>query len=244
MPRLLRFADLSDAELAELYAYPVDRRVWVRANFVASIDGAVTVDGRVGGLTTRDDQHILTLLRNLADVVLVGAGTVRVEGYTGLRVNSEIREWRLRLGLAPVPPLAVVSGRAKLDPHSPLFTDTVVPPVILTSADAPVEAKQALRDAGGDVIELDAGAPDASALLAALVQRGLTRILCEGGPTLLGQLISAGELDELCLTTSPVLVGGSSDRIAVSARVTDTAMHCSHVLFAEDGSQFARWIRC
>ena len=198
--------DLDDAALAAHYAWPETPRAapYVRVNFVASVDGAVTVDGQSGGLGTAADQSVFHLLRELAEVVLVGAGTVRTEKYNGVQHNTR--------GHDTPPPIAVVTGRADLDPASALFTDTVVPPLILTVESAPADRRAALADAGGDVVVLPRLTPDI--LLAELARRGLDRVLCEGGPSLLGTLQAADAVDELCLTVAPLLVGGEAGRIA------------------------------
>jgi len=197
--------DLDDAALAAHYAWPEARAVpYVRVNFVASLDGAVTVDGRSGGLGNAADKTVFHLLRELAEVVLVGAGTVRTEKYNGVQRNTRGRD--------TPPPVAVVTGTADLDPASRLFTDTVAPPLILTVESAPADRRAALADAGGEVVVLPRLTPDV--LLAELGRRRLDRVLCEGGPSLLGALQAADAVDELCLTVSPLLVGGESGRIA------------------------------
>lgn len=196
--------EVDDAALAAHYAWPDGPAVSVRVNFVTSLDGAVSVDGRSGGLGTPGDKAVFRLLRELADVVLVGAGTVRTEGYNGVRHNTRGRD--------TPPPVAVVTGSADLDPASRLFTDTVVPPLVLTLDTAPVQRRRALAAAGGEVVVLPRLSPDA--LLAELGRRGLNRVLCEGGPVLLGDLQAADAVDELCLTVSPLLVGGDAGRIA------------------------------
>ncbi|MGZ8750709.1 MAG: pyrimidine reductase family protein [Pseudonocardia sp.] len=197
--------DLDDAALAAHYAWPEARAVpVVRVNFVASLDGAVTVDGQSGGLGNAADRKVFHLLRELAEVVLVGAGTVRAENYNGVQRNTRGRD--------TPPPVAVVTGTADLDPASRLFTDSVVPPLILTVESAPADRRGALAEAGGDVVVLPRLTPDV--LLGELARRGLDRVLCEGGPSLLGTLQAADAVDELCLTVAPLLVGGEAGRIA------------------------------
>ena len=197
--------EVDDAALAAHYAWPDEPAApYVRVNFVASVDGAVTVDGFSGGLGTAADKTVFRLLRELAEVVLVGAGTVRTESYGGVR--------RPTRGRTTPPPIAVVTGSADLDPTSRLFTDTTVPPLVLTLESAPTERRAALAEAGGEVVVLPRLTPDA--LLAELGSRGLNRVLCEGGPSLLGALQAADAVDELCLTLSPLLAGGDAGRIA------------------------------
>ena len=196
--------ELDDDALAALYAYPPGLTApYVRVNFVASIDGAATVEGRSEGLGSPADRRVFGTLRRLADVVLVGAGTARVEDYRGAR--------RPVLGTSTPPPIAVVSGRASIAPDSRLLTDTVTPPIILTTAAAPQERRDALAAAGADVTVLESlGGP---ALLAELGRRGLNRVLCEGGPSLNREMIAGDLVDEMCLTIAPVLAGGGSIRI-------------------------------
>jgi 5-amino-6-(5-phosphoribosylamino)uracil reductase len=145
------------------------------------------------------------MLRELADVVLVGAGTVRVEDYRGARKPTR--------GRATPPPIAVVTASAELDPGARLFTDTQVAPIVLTGRDAPADRREALRSAGAEVVLLDPLSP--AAMLAELGRRGLHRVLCEGGPRLFGDLVAADLVDELCLTVAPVLAAGEAGRIAV-----------------------------
>ncbi|WP_280504250.1 dihydrofolate reductase family protein, partial [Nocardia farcinica] len=141
------------------------------------------------------------------------------------------------------PPIAVVTATAALEPDSRLFTDTEVAPLILTTAIAPDERKRALAEAGAEVIEAGGMAITPAGLLAALAERGLYRVLCEGGPHLFGQLLEADLVDELCLTTAPFLVGGTARRISLSAREFHHRMHRRHVLLDADGTMLTRWGR-
>lgn len=197
--------DVDAAALDAHYAWP-DRpgATCVRVNFVSSVDGAVSVDGTSEGLGTTADKTVFGLLRQLADVVLVGAGTVRAEDYRGAR--------RPTRGRATPPPIAVVTGSADLDPGARLFTDTRVPPLVLTLESAPEPRRTALAAAGAEVVALPRLTPDV--LLAELGRRGLHHVLCEGGPSLFAALLAADAVDELCLTLSPLLAGGDAGRIA------------------------------
>jgi riboflavin biosynthesis pyrimidine reductase len=217
--------EVDDATLAAHYAWPEAAAASVRVNFVASLDGAVTVEGRSGGLGTAADKAVFRVLRELAEVVLVGAGTVRAENYGGARRPTRGRE--------TPPPIAVVTGSADLDPGSRLFTDTTVPPLVLTLESAPVDRRKALSAAGGEVVVLPRLTPDA--LLAELSARGLNRVLCEGGPVLFGALQAADAVDELCLTLSPVLAAGEAGRIAYGPPGTPPrAMTLVGALHADD----------
>jgi len=206
---------VDDRALEELYAYPDGlSRPFVQVNFVASADGAATVSGRSDGLSSPADKKVFALGRDLADVVLVGAGTALVEGYRGVRRTELRAERRARLGRSDVPPIAVVTGRGSVDPESPLVTDTSVPPVILTSEAASADRRAALADAGADVVVAGEDRVDPGRALDALAERGLLRVCCEGGPTLFADLIAAGLVDQLCLTVAPQLVGAGAVRVA------------------------------
>ena len=183
----------------------------LRVNFVTSIDGAATRDGRSGGLGDAADRRLFELLRRACDVVLVGAGTVRTEGYGAMRVSDASVRWRVAHGLPEHPVFAVVTGHLGVDPASPMFTDAPVPPVVFTS-----DRATGVRELDGlaEVVRVGGTRVDIPAVVAALGERGLTQVLCEGGPTLFGALIEADALDELYLTVSPTLESGDARRIA------------------------------
>ncbi|TCK24906.1 pyrimidine reductase family protein [Pseudonocardia endophytica] len=221
---------MEDDEIARRYAWPETDRPWVRAVMVSSLDGAVEAGGRSAGVATAADRRVFVRLRRSADVVLVGAGTVRAEDYRGVRAGAD----------AVAPPIAVVSGSAALDPSSRLFSDTRTPPIVLTTAAAPRSRRDAIAAAGGDVVVLDD--LGAASLLGELGRRGLRRVACEGGPRLLGSLLDDDAVDELCLTLSPVLVGGTAGRIAVSDAPTTRVMTVAS-LVEEDGTLLLRYVR-
>ncbi|MDQ4094057.1 MAG: pyrimidine reductase family protein [Actinomycetota bacterium] len=195
---------LDDTALVAHYAWPDGLAApYVRANMVSSLDGAVAVDGKTSGLGSAADLRVFELLRELAEVILVGAGTVRVENYNGARRPTRGRDTH--------PPIAVVSGSAALDPDSLLFTDTFVPPLVLTLKSASEKCRDRVREAGGEIVLLERLTPQA--IIAELDRRGLHRVLCEGGPTLLGNFHEADAVDELCLTVAPLITGGGAGRI-------------------------------
>ncbi|QLY29337.1 pyrimidine reductase family protein [Nocardia huaxiensis] len=249
MPNATHLTALSHDDLVRMYAYPVAPvRPWIRVNFVTSIDGAVTVDGRSGGLGTPADKTVFRILRDLADVVVVGAGTVRAENYGAAHTDSQLRTRLYHHGFGgdpdgAAPRIAVVSGSAALDPTSRLFTDTGAHPLVITTADAPADRKRALADAGAEVVEAGETSVTPAALSGVLAERRMRRVLCEGGPSLFGDLIAAEAVDELCLTVSPLLVAGSEGRISVSPNTVPTPMSCRHLLFDDDGTILTRWER-
>ncbi|MGX7731728.1 pyrimidine reductase family protein [Rhodococcus sp. 2H158] len=235
---------LDDDELRALYAYPADlRSPWIRVNFVSSLDGAVAVEGRSGGLGTPSDKKVFGLLRGLADVIVVGAGTARGENYGGARTSASLRERRIEAGLSEVPPVAVVTATCHLDPGCRLFTDTTVAPVVLTCETAPGTRRRSLAAAGADVRVIAEQSIDGHAVRDALAAAGWTRALCEGGPRLFGQLIADGVVDDLCLTLAPLLAAGPEGRIATAPQTAVTSMRPAHVLADDDGTVLTRWIR-
>ncbi|MEO9222780.1 MAG: pyrimidine reductase family protein [Mycobacteriaceae bacterium] len=237
-------AELSDEQLRRLYAYPQPlQQPWLRVNFVSSIDGAVSVDDRSAGLATPADHQVFALLRGLADVVLVGAGTARAEGYGGARSTAQLRTARGARGQRAVPPIAVVTASARLDPASPLFTATEVAPLVFTTESAETGRRQRLRAAGAEVHLVGETTVDLQAVLAVLAERDLLRVLCEGGPTLFGELIDANLVDDLCLTTAPWMVSGAAGRISAGPSTAPRPMTLEHLLHDPDGTVLARWIR-
>lgn len=197
-----------DDELAALYAWPDRLGPSVRANMITSLDGAAAIAGRSGGLGNPADQHLFAVLRDLADVILVGAGTVRTERYAGIRLDRDRRARRRRWGRPVEPtPIAVVTGRG-LDRDLPLFTDTEVRPIVITPHATAVKVPPTATPLIAGDTEVDL-----AAAVQGLADLGYRRIHCEGGPGLLGRLIVENLLDELCLTIAPMFVGSAATRL-------------------------------
>src|ERR1700759_1872353 len=207
--------DLDGADLPNLYGYPTDHDgVWLRASLIASLDGGETFGGKSGQMDGTDDRAVFHVLREVADVSLVGAGTVRAEGYSGAPPTVAQRQRRQARGQSEVPPLAIVTRSGHLDRDLPVFTRTEVPPMVCTCAAA---ADQTQRPLAGlaDVVDCSINDPaqvDSAAVLAVLAERGVPRVLTEGGPMLFSSFVENGLLDELCLTIAPTLVGGQAGR--------------------------------
>jgi riboflavin biosynthesis pyrimidine reductase len=214
-------------------------RPWVMANMVMSVDGAYAVDGRSGGLGSPGDKEILHRLRAASDVVLVAAGTARAERYRRPRVEDDAVERRRSHGLQDHPRLAIVSASLSLPDDLPLLSGPGQVPLVLHPAHvdtAGVPDGVELRSAGQD------GSVDLADALAGLHRDGARVVLCEGGPSLLGQLHEDDLLDELFVTVAPWLVGGSTvgllghhDSLARPMRL--------HRLLEQDGSLFATYRR-
>lgn len=225
--------------LARLYAYPRDS--WLRANFVASADGAASIDGLSGGLSGPDDKRIFGVLRALADVVLVGAGTARAEEYRPALRRPSLAA--LREGRPETPTIALVTRTLGLNLTASLFTDT--PPdartIVITCAAADAELRAATAKVA-DVIVAGEETVDLAAAVTALAGRGLRQVICEGGPHLLAGLTTDGLLDELCLSLSPTLAGPGASRIVAGQPQPARPLALKHVLVSDDGFLFSRYV--
>ncbi|WP_448850879.1 dihydrofolate reductase family protein [Corynebacterium sp. 335C] len=202
-------------------ATPVAPETWTRAVLITTPDGRATVDGVSGGLGNDADAAVLAACRDAADVIVVGAATVRAEDYGGHHPSDEVRRKRRAAGRAGAAPVAVVTRSARIVPDSRLLRDAEEPPIIVTPRDAGAaddagddEAAarrarlDALRDAGARLLELDSTEP--ADVRAALAELGLHRISLEGGPSLYRAWIDAGCVDELTLTLAPVVASSGA----------------------------------
>lgn len=241
-PPLIHDAEsLDDDALRALLAYPEGlQRPLLRANFIASIDGAVTYDGSGRKLGTATDRRVFRRLREVADVVLVGASTATSAPYLDMGLSADAQAWRLGHGLAPAQPVAVVSSRAVVPTA---LLQATVPPIVLVSAHADREARAALARSAACVVELPGPLVSSADIRAALGDMGLLRVLVEGGPTLFSRLVADDEIDELCLTTSPMMVVGPARRIAASASHTAVPMVRRGILTGDDGTLIVRWAK-
>jgi riboflavin biosynthesis pyrimidine reductase len=219
-------------------------RGWVRANMVASVDGAVSLDGRSAGLSGPADKTVFTVLRSLADLVLVGAGTARTEHYRPVRAAQIWPE--LRPDRAALPPIAIVSASLDLTGCEQLLAvpEGSTQTIVITTRAAPAERKAAIAGAVR-IVEAGGTEVDVGEAVSKLASLGYLRLLVEGGPLLLGHLIHAGFLDELCLTMSPTLAAGAAGRIVAPAgpgsAPAAARLSLAHVL-ADDDFLFCRYL--
>lgn len=230
-------AELDEAGLIEAYRPAPGRSL--RVNFVASLDGAVTVDGRSEELGSPGDRRIFTVLRALADVVLVGHGTAAAEGYRPVTPESPVGRLRAAIGRQPTAPIAVVSRRASLDPAARLVGGAVSPTLLVTCQAADRDRRDALADAGVTVLVCGDDDVDLPLALDRLAALGHEQVLCEGGPGLLHAALSAGVVDELDLSLAPALVGGETRLLGQA--LPDVVRLELRQLLEEDGMLFGRY---
>jgi riboflavin biosynthesis pyrimidine reductase len=205
----------------------------LRVNFVTSVDGAVEIEGVSKGLQNPPDNRVFTLLRQFPDALLVGAGTLRQEGYGAVRLDPARRAWRTERGLDPYPRLVVASRRLDLDPSNPALATAPLRPVILTCAASPPDLRTSLASVA-DVLVHGDDEVDLRSALADLRERGMATLLSEGGPHLLGSLTAADLVDEVCLTVSPLLAGPGAGRITAGPPSAVRDLVLAHLLYAED----------
>ena len=205
----------------DLYAYPDTDRPWLRTNFVSTVDGAAyDADGRTSSLGGQADSDVFALLRRLADVIVVGAGTARIEGYGPSST-----------------PLALVSRR--LDIPEKLIGAGLI---VITTTDAPADRVEALQGGGVEIIARGEIEIDWPAVLDDFSARGWRHVLCEGGPTLHGELVTLDLVDEVCLTIAPTLTSGDAPRIAHSRHPVTHGMRLAHAVPVGD-VLLTRWVR-
>ena len=207
------YADLPAAE----------NRPALRLNMISTVDGATALSGVSGGLSGQGDKRVFKILRSLADVVLVAAGTVRAEHYGPSSI-----------------PVAVVTRTAQLDWKSPFFTESKARPIVVTVDEAPTENVRRAAEVA-DVLVAGSCDVDLKRALKELGARGHHKILSEGGSTLNGQLALAGVIDELCLTISPKLAAGDSKRIIDGVDLPAPASLSLRSVLEEDGFLFLRY---
>jgi len=215
------------AALADLYAPPARR--WLRANFVATLDGAANgPDQKSGSINTEADHVVFDLLRRMTDVVVVGAGTVRAEGYPSLKAADPTAPTLVVVSHSGQVPVSVADG----PPGSVL---------LVTRSGADARALDASRELIGEEFVLTSGADSVNLaqMRNMLEDKGFRQILCEGGPSLLGSLLKAGVVDEIDLTWSPVIVGGQHPAIVNGPDLNVPASPA--VLLEENGSILGRW---
>jgi riboflavin biosynthesis pyrimidine reductase len=237
-PRLID-APISSIDLAVSYPWPAKGR-WVRAMMALTLDGAVAgADGRSGSISSPTDRAVLAEVRRLSDVVLIGAGTLRAERYGPMRARAADATERQALGLAPAPVLAVVSGSLDLPWQEPVFAESSQRPIVVTSSAADPVLLAAARE-HADLVVLEGSTIDPIALIRTLEQRGLSRVVCEGGPSLLASLSRCALIDEADISFSPLLTAGG--QVSTGSPLAEPMrMALAHAI-GDDGFLFTRYL--
>ncbi len=237
-------ADIDDvAALVAADARPTpDGRPWLLVNMVTSLDGAVTIEGRSGGLARPADKEMFFALRAVADVIFAGAGTVRTEGYGPPRPSAADRAARRERGQSEVPRLAIVSRSLTFDLQASLFTEAVERPLVLTSQSADAARRKRLEEVAEVIVAGDVTV-DLPMALAEMRSRGVQTVTCEGGPHLNADLALADLIDEWALTLSPLLVGGDAPRSSAGQPAPAPIEMRLDRLVEGDGLLLTRWVR-
>lgn len=208
--------------LLDLYRPPAAE--WLRLNLIASVTGAASgSDGTSETLTNPADRRILGVIRELADVVLIGAESVRAEGYKQPRRSR----------------IAIVTSSGNLDGHRLERTDGPAP-IILCPQEAEARVRSTIEDAEVLVVDDADGRIAPTAILDALRSISLTSIVCEGGPGLAAQFVDAGLVQEFCLATSP-RIGGAPFPVLGATAVAERAATLTSLLRDESSGLYARW---
>lgn len=215
----------ADTDLEALYhverARHPDGRLHLGICMVASLDGSTVVDGSSGKLSNPTDSRVLGSLRQAADLIMVGAGTVRAEGYGAPSKAGQ------RIG--------VVTRTGDLDLSTDLFTSGAGF-VICPDSCPDLEIEQVR--AGAETVDFDAA-------IAALGERfpDASFVQAEGGALLNGSLLAAGLVDELDLTMSARMVGGDGPRLASGSHDVVQGFELAHVAIDDDSFLYTRWVR-
>jgi riboflavin-specific deaminase-like protein len=214
-----------------------DERPLVAMNFVATVDGRATIDGRSGPIGSETDTRMLVGLRMRCDALMVGAGTMRVEQYGRLVTKDETRERRRAVGLPPEPLMVLVSGRLDLPWEAPLFTEGGEVLIFTSSEAEPPETASSV-----EVVRHEGAVNLTEAMTFLRQERGVRALLSEGGPHLHDQMQADGLVDDLFLTIAPKLSGGEAPRIIEGPLPAVTELELAWLL-EEDGELFARYRR-
>lgn len=228
----------SPVDIAAAYAWP--EGAWTRAMMLTTLDGAIAgADGLSGSISSATDRQVFSEVRRLADAVLVGAGTIRAERYNPMRARPEYQEARAAAGLQPAPVVVIVSRSLDLPWQDPLFQESAQQPVVLTGSHDPSSSALKFAQAHADVQQV----PDLEArtIIGAMHARGLSRIVCEGGPSLLTQLAAANLIDEYDLTLAPILAGNGHG-IIDGPLGEITRLRLAHA-FTDEGFVFTSYVR-
>lgn len=241
-------APLDDAALSALYRHrlPDDATTWLRTNFVTTLDGSVQgSDHRSGTINTPSDHHVFALLRAHADAIIAGAETVRTEGYRAVTLEPWQQQLRRAEGLDPLPVLVIISGSLDIDPSVATPEEGPGGPVMIIAPEGQDSADlDPLLQAGVEIVQTGTTEVDLHGAIQELAHRGYRRLLCEGGSHLHHGLLAADLVDEMCLTTAPVVIGGDGLRTTTGALFDRSlTFELDFSVYADDGTHFTSYVR-
>ncbi len=236
---------VEDVDLADLYAADLRQsgasRPWVLVNMIASLDGAIAIDGVSGSLGGPADKRVFSAIRSIADVILVGAGTVIAENYQRPQTSPELQEARKARGQSALPRIAIVSGSLSIPTDHRVF-DAEAPPIVITHAQSPKERRVALAEVADVTVSGDDHV-NLSEALSSLGRSGTQVVLLEGGPSLNAAMAAEDLVDEISMSVAPILVGGTGGRMLAGNHTSvPQQMRLGRVLH-EDGYLFLRYLR-
>jgi riboflavin biosynthesis pyrimidine reductase len=227
-------------DLGDWYGWP-EGRSWLRCMMLTTLDGAARgSDGMSGSLSSSSDQQVFSEVRRFAHAILVGAETVRTEDYQAVRAVPQDEDRRVELGMLPAPVLVVVSASLDLPFDSAAFRESDNRPIVVTTEEARLDRQVRAADCC-DVITMPGDSVDPYELIAAIAYRGLTRIVCEGGPHLLSELSRAGLVDEADITIAPLLAGGG--QVAIGRPIPEPVHFALASVIEQDGWLYTRYVR-
>ena len=217
---------------------PLDSRPWILLNMVNSVDGFISFEGRAGGLSGPADKNIYQIIRGLADIILVGAGTVRAENYKAPKTpESNLAELRESRGQEKRPRIAVLSGELNLDPDMGLFADRHPedkPPLIYTKSES-LKKNASQFKSSAEIVDFSEEELNVSRVVEDLLNKDAKIVVCEGGPNLNAHLLAAGVIDEFCLSVSPRAVGGEDPAVLLNQPVdSPTELSLDRILLEEE----------
>lgn len=225
------------AQMAQLdfAAMAHDERPYTVTNFALTLDGRATIAGRSGRIGSDTDTAMLVGLRTTVDAVMIGAGTMRAEGYGPPVSDPAKRQLREERGLA-ADPLMVVVGSLDLPWDAPLFSAGRGEVVLFTADD-----REPPATATPVVVEREEGRVDTVEMMRRLRERGVRSLLCEGGPHLHAEMIDGGLVDELFVTHAPKLAGGEGPHLVAGLPERERRLDLAWLL-EEDGELYGRYV--
>lgn len=242
-PSATHQTELTDEDILGLYAPPSDEsQAFVRFNFVMTADGGATHRGVSGEIGGEGDKRMFQLLRRHAHVLVMGAGTVRAEGYEGDLLSAEDKTWREQNGLSQVLPVALISGGLHLEPSDQFFAQAPTTPIVYTAETSSPEAREKLS-AVAEVVIAGRDSVEPALVVKDLVARGYRNIHSEGGPTVFGDFQRANLVDSLCVTIAPKTAGPGEKRIGGEGPTEGNALRqmTLHNLLEHHGELFAEY---